>query len=336
MIPSDPMLLDALSDCLESSDTLFEALDKVATAGPAAEDWTRRIRRSVQADVAVARALREADLVTDDELSILSADAAPGPALRAVALRRQRALARRRTLRLGLVGPFAFGALTVVLAPLPDIITGGSYVWSVLRGLFVLVLLSLAIVAGTPALLRGPRARRSTLGICARVPGLRYFAALYVEEELTTALAPFADGGELRPAALTAVAPLLAWSPLGETLRLGTSRSVPPPARPLPMGGLEPLARQLSPATCLAIVGGVASKRLSERLALRGEAIALRLTARLRLVTRIGAYTLLVLFTASSLAGMIARGLPGMPTLPGGATSPDQKELEDLLKELEK
>lgn len=102
------------------------------------------------------------------------------------------------------------------------------------------------------------------------------------------------------------------------------------------MGGLEALASLLSPATDLAIIGGVASKRLQERLARRGDAIALRLTARLRLVARIVAYTLVVLFSASSLLGMISRGLPGMPTLPGGAVSPDQKELEDLLKELEK
>jgi hypothetical protein len=31
---------------------------------------------------------------------------------------------------------------------------------------------------------------------------------------------------------------------------------------------------------------------------------------------------------------MIARGLAGMPTLPGGM-GPDQKQLEDLMKQLE-
>jgi hypothetical protein len=101
------------------------------------------------------------------------------------------------------------------------------------------------------------------------------------------------------------------------------------------MGGLEPVARQLSLATDLAIVGGVASKHLAQRLAQRGEAIALFLTARLRLVARIGAYALVVLFSVSSLVGMISRGLPGMPTLPGGATSPEEKQLEELMKQLE-
>jgi hypothetical protein len=167
------------------------------------------------------------------------------------------------------------------------------------------------------------------------VPGFRHLAALYAEEELTTALAPLVDPGEPRTAGLTAVASILAWSPLAETL-LAASRAVRPPARSLPMGGLEPLARQLSAATSLALVGGVASKRLPGNLARRGEEIAPRLTAHLRLVTRVGAYALVVLFSASSLLGMIARGLPGIPVFPGGTTSPDQKELEDLLKELGK
>jgi hypothetical protein len=336
MIPSDPAFLDALADCLESGDTLLEALGKVAAAGGAAEDWTRHVRPSVRADVAVARALRESNVVDDDELAILSAGGAGsalGPALRAVVLRRQRGLARRRAVRRGLLGPFAFGALTVVLAPLPEIFTGGPYVWPVLRGLFVIVLLALAIVVGVPSLLRQPQARPRALALCTRVPGFRHLAALYAEEELTTALAPLVDPGEPRTAGLTAVASILAWSPLAETL-LAASRAVRPPS--LPMGGLEPLARQVSAATSLALVGGVASKRLPGNLARRGEEIAPRLTAHLRLVTRVCAYALVVLFSASSLLGMITRGLPGIPVFPGGTTSPDQKELEDLLKELGK
>jgi hypothetical protein len=164
------------------------------------------------------------------------------------------------------------------------------------------------------------------------MPGVRRLAALYAEEELTTALVPFVEGGEVRTAGLTVAASLLAWSPLREGLRVAAG-AVRLPSTPLPMGGLEPLARQLSLATNLAIVGGGASKRLEKRLAQRGEAINLLLTARLRLVVRIGAYALVVLFSISSLVGMISRGLPGMPTLPGGATSPDQKELEELMKQ---
>lgn len=166
------------------------------------------------------------------------------------------------------------------------------------------------------------------------MPGVRHLATLYAEEELVAALAPLGETGELRLAGLTAIASLLAWSPLGEKLGVA-SRSIPS-AGPLPMGGLEPLAPLLTPATDLAIVGGIASKRFPQRLAQRGDAIARRLTARLRLATRVMAYTLVVLFSASSLLGMISRGLPGIPTLPGGAVTPDQKELEDLLKELER
>ncbi len=332
MIPSDPALLDTLADCLESGDTLVEALDKVATAGAAAGQWTRQVRRSARPDVGVARALREANVVDDDELSILSADntAALGSALRAVVDRRRRRLARQSALRWGLAGPFALAVLTVAFGALADVVTGGPVVWPMLCGLVVLALTA-GMIAGLPALLRRPQALR----LCTQVPGIRSLAALHAEEELTIALAPFADGGALGSAGLAAGAALVAWSPLGETLR-DASRSVPSSAAPLPMGGLDSLAGQLSPETGLAIVGGVASKRLRERLAARGDAIALRLTARLRLATRALAYSILVLFSVISLVGMIARGLPGMLQLPGGATSPDQKELEDLLKQLQK
>src|SRR5450432_2148525 len=117
MLTADAALLDALADCLESGDTLFEALDKVSTAGAAAENWTHDVRRSVRTEVPVARALRESNVLDDDELSLLSAEGADlvvASALHAVALRRRRSLARRRAIQWALVGPFGFGALTVV------------------------------------------------------------------------------------------------------------------------------------------------------------------------------------------------------------------------------
>ena len=338
MLTADAALLEALADCLESGDTLFEALEKVATAGGAAQRWAHDVRRSVRTEVPVARALREASVLDDDELSLFSAEGADvvvASALHAVALRRRRSLARRRAIRWCLVGPFGFAALTVVLDPLPNLVTGGAYFWPVLRGLLALFIMTLAIVAGIPALLRDSRARPGALRLCAAVPGIRRLAALYAEEELTTVLVPFVDSGEVGTAGLTAAASLLAWSPLHEGLR-GAARLVRPSSTPLPMGGLEPLAGRLSLATDLAIVGGVASNHLAERLAQRGEALALLLTARLRLVVRIGAYALVVLLSVSSLVGLISRGLPGMPALPGGATSPEEKQLEDLMKQLEK
>jgi hypothetical protein len=336
MLNTNAALLDALADCLEPGGTLVEALEKVATAGRVAEEWAHHVRRSARAEATVAVALRESNVLDDEELSLLSAagtDALVASGLRAVALRRRWSLARRRAIRWGLLGPFALAALTVVLDPLPNLVTGGAYLWPVFRGLFTLLIVSLAVVAGIPALLRDPRARSRAMRLCSSVPGVRRLAALYAEEELTTALVPFMEGGEVRTAGLMAAASLLAWSPLGEDLRVAAG-AVRLPSTALTMGGLERLARQLSLATNLAIVGGVASKRLSERLAQRGEAINLLLTARLRLVLRIGAYALVVLFSVSSLVGMIARGLPGMPTLPGGATSPEQKELEELMKQL--
>jgi hypothetical protein len=357
MIRSNTALLDALADCLGSGDTLFEALAKIGTVKGTAEAWAQQVRRSVRSEVPLASALRESGVLDDEELSLLSgegADAAAASALHAVALRRQRSLGRRSAIRWGLVAPFAFGVLAVVLDPLPNLITGGAFLWPVFRGLFTFVIPTLAIFAGIPALLRSRRTRPAALRLCSAIPGVRRLADLYAEEELTTALAPFVDNGSggVTTAGLSAAASLLAWSPsFVEALRRA-ARSVPPAPGPLatgrphevggpgaglePMGRLEPLARQLSLATDLAIVGGVASQRLAQRLTQRAEAIAPLLTARLRLVTRVGAYTLVVLFSISSLVDMVSRGLPGVSTvLGGGATTPEQKQLEDLLKQLE-
>lgn len=329
MSHTDAALLDALADCLQAGDTLPEALGKVAMVGRGAERWTEQVRRS--------GTLPGSGVLDREETALLPAvgsAATLAACLHAAALRRRRSLARRRAILWGLVGPFGFAALTVVLDPLPNLLTDDPFFWPVLRGLMVLAVIAIVILAGPPALVRRPRARARFLRICSAVPGLRWFAALHAEEELIAALVPFVDGDQVPAAGLTAGASLLAWSPLGEALRVA-ARPPPPTGAPLPLMGLQPLVRELSLATGLAIVGGVASKRLARRLAERGEAITALLTSRLRLVLRIAAYAMVVALSVSSLVGMVSRGLPGMPTLPGGSTSPDQKELEDLLKQLQ-
>ena len=102
------------------------------------------------------------------------------------------------------------------------------------------------------------------------------------------------------------------------------------------MGGLEPAAARLSVATRLAIVGGVASEapRGAPRHP-RADVVSTLLTERLRLVLRFGAYAVIVALSLSSLVGIISRGLPGMPTLPGGAAGSEQKQLEELMKQLD-
>jgi hypothetical protein len=334
---TDTAFLDTLADCLESGDALLDALGRMATAGGTAALWTQHVRRCTSAELPVAAVLRASNELDDNELSLFSTesgDTVAAALLHVVALRRRRSRARRRAILWGLVGPFGIAVLTVILDPLTNLVTGGAYIWPVLRGLLWLVLLALGAVVGIPALLRHRRARPSVLRLCNSLPGVRWFAALYIEEELTTVVVPFVDGAVVRGDGLTAAASLLGWSPLGDTLSVAAQVSRPASAR-LPMGGLEPLAGHLSLATGLAIVGGVATGRLAERLAQRGEAVSALLTARLRLGVRVGAYALVVLFSLGSLAGMISRGLPGMPTLPGGAASPDQKELEQLMKQLE-
>ncbi len=69
-------------------------------------------------------------------------------------------------------------------------------------------------------------------------------------------------------------------------------------------------------------------------LAARGEAIASALTAHARLGVRVVAYALVVLLSLQSLVNMFSRALPGGALLPGGAPNAEQKELEEIMKEL--
>ncbi len=336
MTIANTALLDTLADCLESGVSLVDALERIGTAGGAAGPWAERIRRSVRAELPVAAVLRASSELDDDELSLLAAEGAATVAadlLHAVVLRRCRRRARRRAILGGLVGPFVIGALTVILDPLPALVSGGAYLWPACRGLLVLTVLALALVTGIPALLGRQRLRSSALRLCTTVPGLQSLATLYAEEELTGALAAFIDDGAVKNEGLAAIASFLAWSPLRDPLRIAVSTARPVSAE-LPMGGLEPLAHYLSLATNLAVVGGVASKRLADRLVRCTETLAALLTARLRLLTRVFAYGLVVLFSITSLVGIISRGLPGMPAIPGVTTSPDQQQLDDLMKQL--
>jgi hypothetical protein len=337
MTTTDPALLAALGDCLASGDTLPQALGRIEMAGATARYWTAVVRRTAGSDAPVGAALRGSSLFREDERLFLPTDGAGSQValpLQAVATRRRRAAARRRAIRWGLVGPFAFAALTIIFDPLPNIITDEPFVWPIVRGLLVLSVLTAVIVAGVPALLRDPRTRNRLLRVFSAVPGLSWFATQHAEEELATALTAFVEDEQITPAGLAAAASLLAWSPFAAALR--TASATPRSEALLPMGGLEPVVRHLSLATNLAIVGGVASRRLGERLRLRADAIEVALTSRLRLALRIAAYALVVVLSIISLVGMISRGLPGMPSLPGGSSSPDQQQLEDLLKQLDK
>jgi hypothetical protein len=337
MSTTDAALLEALGDCLAAGDTLPQALGRVSLAGGAAGFWTEQVRRTTRTEGPAVGALRAARLLDPDELAILPADGADAAAaapLQAIALRRRRSSARQRAILRGLVAPFGFAVLTVVLDPLPNLVTDEPFLWPEVRGMLWLVALGLAIFLGAPALLRRPGARAVLLRVGQAAPGLRWFTSLYAEEELTTIAVAHVEGSEVTPAGLLAAASLLHWSGLATPLRAAAA-SVRPAGAPLALGGFEPIARQLSFETNLALVGGVASDRLAQRLTGRGDAIASLLTARLRLLTRIVGYALVVVLSIGSLVGMIARGLPGMPTLPGGATTPDQQELEDLLKQIE-
>ncbi len=340
MRKTNPALLDALADCLAAGDPLGTALGKVAVAGTPAGIWAAHVGRSLPPDHPIGAALDSANAIDADEQALLSAEGARDRAaavLRAVALRRRRHGERRREVLQGLLGPILIGVLTVFLDPLPDMIGGGSYFWPLVRGLLALALLVGIVVGVLPALLRDPRIGPTVLRVSAALPGLGWLAARYAEEELTVALAPFVEGSAVSGAGLGAAASFVAWSPFAETLR--TSRRALDPASGLPstlaMGGLEPLARQLSVDTNLAIIGGVACGQLAERLTARGDALSTLLTARLRFLVRLGAYALVLVFSLVSLAGLLARGIPGMPTLPGGSESAEQKQLDELMKQLE-
>jgi hypothetical protein len=337
MTATTPLLLDTLADCLSAGDSFPVALGKIGAAGPAAGVWAAHVGNSAHGATKVGDVLGASGLIDDVERTLLATEGAEGglPALlRAVAERRRRQITRRATLLRGLVGPFLVAAITVVLDPLPNLLGDGDFAWPAVRGLLLLCALSLAAVVAVRWLFGDPSARRVTLRAIMSVPGARYFGALHLEEELTTALAPFAVGGAVADTGLRVAASVVAWSPIAEPLRLSGRADRATADPPAPMGGLAPLAGKLSPETHLAILGGVATKRLGERLAARGNAISAQLTQRTRLLVRVSAYGLVLVLSTISVVGMVGRGLPTMPNH-SHLGAADQKQLDELMKVLE-
>jgi hypothetical protein len=123
---------------------------------------------------------------------------------------------------------------------------------------------------------------------------------------------------------------MLGWSPLAERVRVAALANATTPE-----WALARLAPSLSIATNLSIVSGIASNQLGARLASRGEEIADLVTTRLRVGIKVVAYVLVVLLSLASLASLVSRALPWASGLPGVAPTTEQKELDEVMKELE-
>jgi len=332
MTASDAALLDVLAACLGAGVPLPDALSRIEAAGHEASRWVQRVRPFARPGSSVESALFAARAIDATERAILASAVTPAAVagvLHALVLRRRRRADRSRTILRGLLGPFAIAALTVILDPLPNLIGSGSYVGPVFRGLLALGLATAFVVAGVPAILRSPSLGPRVLAACSKLPGLDWLTARHAEAELVTTSAPFVERSEVGHAGLLATSALLAWSPLGERVRVAALASANAPEAAFAM-----LAPQLSLATNLAIVSGTASGQLAAHLAARGEEIAAQLTSRLRLAVRVAAYTLVVLLSFASLVNMVSRALPGT-SLPGATFSEEQKELDDIMRELE-
>jgi hypothetical protein len=342
MVAPDAACLDALASCLGSGVPLPDALARIESAGMEASRWVGRIRKHSAPDgrapVSLEDALCSSNVVDAAERAVLARAVTPAEVegvLRAFALRRGQRAALRRALLRGLVGPLAVAILTVVLDPLPNLLGNGSYVGPVLSGLFVLGLVSAACVVGVPAALRSPALGPRFLALSAKLPGLAWLAAQHAEAELVTMSAPFAAPSDAGSGGLLAMAAALSWSPLGGAIR-GAVQSGGAASAEAPLDwALVRLAPRLSLPTNLSIVSGIASGQLAARLTARGDEIATRLTARLRFATRTLAYSVVVLLSIQSLVGMVSRAMPGGSLLPGIVPSAEQKELEEIMKELE-
>jgi hypothetical protein len=327
----DAALLEVLAACLGAGVPLADALARIETSGTRAWQWVARLRPHVRLGSSVAATLLAAGVVDGPEHALLAQALTPSATERlllALVSRRRRRELLRTAFQAALAGPFGLAALTVVLAPLPNLLGSGSYVWPVTRGVFTLGVLAALVFLGLPAALGSPSLGSRVLGVLARVPGLDRLAARHAEAELVTLAAPFVEGGEASREGLLAASTALAWSPLGARVAEAAGVQGGPPA-------LARLAPHLSLVTNLAIVSGAASQKLSARLTERGEELATQLRARLRVTLRVAAYTLVVILSFEGLANLVSRGLPGMPLLPGATPTGEQKELEELLRELD-
>ncbi len=332
MKTSDAALLDVLAACLGAGAPLPEALSRLEVAGPEASRWVQRVRPFVRPGGSVESALFAARAIDASEHAFLASAVTPDAiagVLHALVLRRRRRDVLRSAIFRGLLGPFAIAALTVILDPLPNLIGSGSYVGPVFRGLLVLGLMTALVVVGVPAMLRSPIYGPRALAICARFPGLDWLAARHAEADFVTMSAPFVARPEVGSAGLLATSALLAWSPLGQRVRAAALGGATAQG-----AALAAVAPHLSLATNLSIVSGTASGHLAARLTERGEEIAAELTKSLRVAVRVAAYTLVVLLSLGSLASMLSRALPGA-SLPGATLTEEQKELDEIMRELE-
>ena len=319
MTTTDTALLEALADCLSIDHDLPAALGRLVAVGGPAPAWAERIRRA-RPGLSLAETLDAAHVLDEPDARLLAV--APDSetrvaVLRALTRRRRRDDVRKRAVLIGLLGPFGVALLTVLLDPLTNLVGGGSYFRPALRGVFMLVLASATLVLGASAVLRRPGSRSLALQVTSRVPGFAWFAGMHAEEEVTSILAGFVRDGQVPAAGVAAAGSAIAWSPLVHGQ------------------GFDPWTAKLSLETRLAWVGGNASGHLAERLLTRAQQLTGSLTARVRLATRIGAYGLIFLWSLGSVVSMVSRGLPGMPQLPGAGSSADQKQLEELMKQLE-
>jgi hypothetical protein len=337
MAASDAALLDALAACIGADVPLDGALARIEGTGHEAARWVRAVRACVRPGAKVEDTLRAAGVVDDGEHALLACaelPAAIGATLAAVALRRRRREELHREVLRGLGAPFALAVATVMLDPLLGFVEGGSYFGRFFGEGLVLAVVSLAVVGGLRVLMRSESARRRFLATLARLPLLSALAARHAEADLVTLASPFVAGRGVEMKGVLVAADILAWSPLGPTLRAAALVS-----GTTPEWAVVRVAPRLTQETNLAVVSGIASADLPARLAARAGALSADVARRTRWLARMAAFGVVLVLSAVSFAQMASRA-PSFDSLVGGKTD-DEKEIErlfgnseDLLREL--
>jgi hypothetical protein len=311
--PSTEDLLEALAATLELGVAPIEALALVARAGPASARVARQLSEALRTQTLTV-ALTVQKLLAPEERALVAfaEETARLPsALRWVVERRRIRSERHRVLVGSTVGPLLFTVLTLVAEQVPAVFLGTSSFWGTLR---TIVLVGASVACVVLGLTRAPRLPRARLAL-SRVPLLSSLLQLDDEAATDALITVFADRNDL---ALTLPATRALYAgPYAEALAAVAAD---------PLGSVPTFSEPFA----LALRVGLRVGDLPARLAAFHRAAQAKLTARLRVLARVLAYTVLSVVVLHGLLKFLSSPLPGI----GGdlGNSPEMRELERELE----
>jgi len=314
--PSTAQLLSALAAATAAGLTPSEACSTIARAGPASARLARRLDEAMQGKGLTAALGVVVGLDAEERLVLALGEEAGelGAALRWASERRAARRARFVALRGVVIAPLLITVTTVLTEPLPAVALGTGSMWPTVRALLWACGATLAAWLIVRRLLTLPRVAAGVRALGRAIPLWSRLVRIDDEARCAALVATFARDGSLGVAPRAARALLPAAQ-----------------AHALERADAEPLAAlsSLSEPLALALAVGQRTRALADRLAeFRRDAEA-RVTARLKLLVQLVAWSAVLITALHAGRQLMTMQLPGLGGDLGGlGNMPELKELE--------